>query len=290
MILTPTQIVVMGTGTVLLALWITLFVTGRRHAHLFEGLDPKAYPFRELYPIGYELLERVGYGYRTRPDVQLRQLMEIIFGARYAEFYLRTVRAQQVVTALTGTIVAIGIYGLTNDVQILGLLLVCAFLAAYYFSERLKTQVRERNAEMIRDFSEVVSTLALLTSAGLILREAWFQTSRGGDSAIYAEMRRSVEQMENGESDIVAIQEFGARSTLPEVKKLAALLVQSIQRGGADLPAMLTLQSSDAWQAKKQIVQRQSNKAGTKLLMPMMLMFGGILLMVLVPMFTGIGF
>lgn len=288
--LTATQIGVMGVGTLLLALWITLFVTGRRHAQLFATLDNQEYPFKDLYPIGFELLERVGYGYRTRADVQLRQLMEIIFGVRYAEFYLRTVRAQQVVTALTGTIVAIGIYGLTDDVQILGLLLVCAFLAAYYFSERLKTQVRERNSEMIRDFSEVVSTLALLTSAGLILREAWFQTSRGGDSAIYAEMRRSVEQMENGESDAVAIQEFGARSTLPAVKKLAALLVQSIQRGGADLPAMLTQQSSEAWQAKKHIVQRQSNKAGTKLLLPMMLMFGGILLMVLVPMFTGVGF
>lgn len=288
--LTAAQIVIMGTGTVLLGAWIALFVRGRRHAALFETLDPKAYPFKELYPIGFELLERVGYGYRTRADVQLRQLMEIIFGARYSEFYLRTVRAQQVVTALTGTIAAIGVYGLTNDVQILALMLVCALLAAYYFSERLKTQVRERNAEMVRDFSEVVSTLALLTSAGMILREAWLQTSRGGDSAIYREMRRSVEQMENGESDVVAIQDFGTRSTLPQVKKLAALLIQSIQRGGADLPAMLTQQSSEAWQAKKQIVQRQSNKAGTKLLAPMMLMFGGILLMVLVPMFTGVGF
>ncbi|WP_098457581.1 hypothetical protein [Flavimobilis soli] len=37
------------------------------------------------------------------------------------------------------------------------------------------------------------------------------------------------------------------------------------------------------------IVQRQSNKAGAKLLMPMLLMFAGILILVIVPMFVSMG-
>lgn len=287
--LTPLQITLMSTGTLLLLVWVVLLVRGRAHAALFTGLDAKDFPLRELYPIGYELLERSGYSFRTRSDLKLRQLMDIVYGVRYSEFYVRTIRAQQVSLALTGAIVAFALYGFTDDVRLLALALVTALAISSYYAEQIKTRVRNRNESMMRDFCEVISTLALLTNAGMILREAWAMTARGGSTAIYDEMRRSVERMENGATDVDAIQEFGTRSMLPEVKKVCALLVQSIHRGGADLPAMLTLQSAEAWQAKKQIVLRQSNKAGTKLLLPMMLMFAGILLMVIVPMFSSVG-
>ena len=39
----------------------------------------------------------------------------------------------------------------------------------------------------------------------------------------------------------------------------------------------------------RKIVQRQSNKAGAKLLMPMLLMFAGILILVIVPMVVSMG-
>lgn len=287
--LTTTQIVLMTIGTLLLATWVVLLVRGRRHDEIFANLDRSAFPLSDLYSLGYEGLHLAGYSFQTRKDLQLRQLLDITFGQRYSEFYLRALRSQQLAFGLTGTVAAFGVYGLTNSVEILLLTIVVAGLLAFYMTERIKSQVRTRNAEMMRDFCEVVSTLALLTNAGMILREAWAMTARGGTTAIYDEMRRSVDRMENGATDVDAIQEFGARSMLPEVKKACALLVQSIHRGGADLPAMLTVLSSEAWQAKKQIVLRQSNKAGTKLLLPMMLMFAGILLMVVVPMFSSVG-
>ncbi|MBD9698779.1 type II secretion system F family protein [Flavimobilis sp. GY10621] len=286
---TVTQVVLMGVGTVLLGTWIVLLVRGRQHDAIFANLDRSAFPLSDLYALGYEGLLLSGYSFQTSQDVKLRQLLDITFGQRYSEFYLRVLRSQQAAIGLTGTIAAFGAYGLTNSLEILGLAIVVACLLAFYMTERIKTQVRTRNAEMMRDFCEVISTLALLTNAGMILREAWAMTARGGSTAIYDEMRRSVERMENGATDVDAIQEFGTRSMLPEVKKVCALLVQSIHRGGADLPAMLTLQSAEAWQVKKQIVLRQSNKAGTKLLLPMMLMFAGILLMVIVPMFSSVG-
>lgn len=287
--LTPSQIALMSFATLLLALWIVLYVRGRKFSHLFAGITEKDFPLRDLYHVGYAGLDLVKYSFRSSGDVRLRSLMEIIFTRHYAEFYLRTVRAQQVTVGLTCTIVSLGIYGLTGSTELLLMLLVVTALGVYYSVDRVKTLVRRRNEELLRGFCDVVSMLALLTNASMILRDAWRQTSLAGDSVIYQEMRRSVEKIENGMPDSEAIMEFGTRAMLPEVKKFTSLLTQAMQRGGGELPAVLTAQSSEAWHLKKQIVQRQSNKAGAKLLMPMLLMFAGILILVIVPMFVSMG-
>lgn len=289
MIFSIGQMVVMTIGTLLLAGWIYLFLAGRKYASLFETLDEKEFPLRELYPIGYVLLEKTKYTFRSRSDLQLRQLMDVLFSRQYADYYMRTVRSQQVAIGLTLTVLSFGIYGLTNSPTLLVLTLLVAALAVYYFADQVKTRVRRRNDELVRDFCEVVSVLALLTNAGMILREAWEQTSHGGTSVIYKEMQFSVEQIQNGMSEADAIQAFGTRSMLPEIKKFTAILVQSIKKGGGDLPSILTAQSTESWHLKKQTVQAQGNKAGSKLLLPMLLMFAGILMIVIVPMFLSMG-
>ena len=289
MSLQPTQIVLMSIGTALLGVWIVFFVRGRKDAHLFAGLEEKEYPLKDLYGLGYSLLATTKSSFRTRSDVQLRQFLEVLFTRQYAEFYMRAIRSQQVTIALTLAVLSFGLYGLTSSAMLLLLMLVASALAAYYFHDQVKTRVRRRSEEMVRDFCDVVSTLALLTNAGMILRDAWVETSLAGDTVIYQEMQLSVEKIQNGVPEIDAIQTFGARSLLREVKKFTSLLVQSIQRGGTDLPTMLTAQSSESWHLKTQLVKRESSKAATKLLMPMMLMFGGILVMVVVPMFLSLG-
>lgn len=289
MTIQTSQAVLMSVGTVLLAVWIVFFVRGRKDAPLFASLDEKEYPLKELYGIGYSILATTRYSFRTRSDVKLRQFMEVLFTRQFAEFYMRAIRAQQVTVGLTLAVASFGLYGLSGSVALLFLMLVASGLAAYYFHDQVKTRVRRRSEEMVRDFCDVVSTLALLTNAGMILREAWVETSLAGDTVIYQEMQLSVERIQNGVPEIDAIQTFGARSLLPEVKKFTSLLVQGIQRGGTDLPAMLTAQSSESWHLKTQLVKRESSKAATKLLMPMMLMFGGILVMVVVPMFLSLG-
>jgi tight adherence protein C len=52
---------------------------------------------------------------------------------------------------------------------------------------------------------------------------------------------------------------------------------------------MLQDQSKEVWSAKKHSVKRQGEKAASKLLIPIMLMFIGILIMVIVPIFTNMG-
>ena len=53
-------------------------------------------------------------------------------------------------------------------------------------------KIEARSAALLGDFSEVVSKLALLTNAGMILREAWELTANAGEGIFYEEMQTAV--------------------------------------------------------------------------------------------------
>ena len=142
---------------------------------------------------------------------------------------------------------------------------------------------------MLHDFSEVVSKLALLTNAGMILREAWEEVAFAGDSTIYVEMQTAVNEMNNGVAEIDAIYNFGTRCIIPEIKKFTSTIIQGVTKGNSELTAMLQEQSREVWQLKKQIVRREGEKAASKLLIPISIMFIGILIMIIVPIFTNLG-
>jgi tight adherence protein C len=123
----------------------------------------------------------------------------------------------------------------------------------------------------------------------MILREAWEETACTGGTALYAEMQRTVDGMRNGEAEVDALFGFGERCMLPEVKRFASTLVQGLVKGNSELCHMLKEQSREVWAAKKQNVRRQGEKAASKLLIPISILFVGILIMILVPILAAIG-
>ena len=123
----------------------------------------------------------------------------------------------------------------------------------------------------------------------MIMREAWEEVAYTGDTALYKEMQRAVDEMKNGFSEIDALSNFGSRCILPEIKKFTSTITQGLVKGNRELVFMLQDQSKEVWSAKKHSVKRQGEKAASKLLIPIMLMFIGILIMVIVPIFTNMG-
>lgn len=162
-------------------------------------------------------------------------------------------------------------------------------LAYYYLGTVAEKKIEKRSEEMMSDFSNVVSKLALLTNAGMIMKEAWEEVAYTGDSALYKEMQLTVTEMKNGVSELDALYRFGIRCVVPEIKKFTSTIVQGIIKGNSELTYMLQEQSAEVWAQKKQDVKRQGEKAASKLTVPIMMMFIGILIMILIPIFTNLG-
>lgn len=60
-------------------------------------------------------------------------------------------------------------------------------------------------------------------------------------------------------------------------------------KGNSELSSMLQAQSAEVWNLRKQNVRRQGEKAASKLMIPIFMMFFGILIMVIIPIFSNIG-
>ena len=281
--------IIMAAGAFSFVIWLVFFFAGLKYNSLFESLDEKEFPLKEIYGLGYGILEIAKYGYKSKGDRRLRQQLEILYGKKYSEYYLRVTHSQQITLSATLFVAAFAFYGLTTEVAAMLVVLVFAVLAYYYYGTLAGKKIEKRSEELLRDFSEVVSKLALLTNAGMILREAWSEIAFEGKGTIYDEMQLAVTEMNNGVSETDAIYSFGTRCVIPEIKKFTSTIVQGITKGNSELVSMLQEQSKEVWQMKKQLVRREGEKAASKLLIPICVMFIGILIMILVPIFTNLG-
>ncbi len=289
MSLTLLDIIIMALGVVSLVMWMFLYFKGVSKASLFEPLSEKEYPLKEVYFVGYAVTEIINYQYKSKNDRKLRRDIEVLYGAKYADYYLRVIYSQKITFAVTIFVLSFALYGLADGIVGLFAGFFFAGIAYYYFGTTTQNRILKRSEEMLSDFSEVISKLALLTNAGMILREAWEEIAYTGDSALYLEMQKAVDEMNNGVAEIDAVFNFGKRCIIPEIKKFASTIVQGIVKGNSELSIMLMEQSKEVWAAKKQNVRRQGEKAASKLLIPICIMFVGILIMILVPIFANLG-
>jgi tight adherence protein C len=287
--LTITNLIVFGIGGLLLILWLILYVKGYKNANLFATLTEKEYPLKEIYFVGYALTETINYQYKTKGDHKLRKEISVLYGDKYADFYIRVIYAQKITMSLSIAVLAFVFYGLANEIAALVVLLGFSGLAYYYFGVTTEKKILKRSEEMLRDFSEVISKLALLTNAGMILREAWEEVAYTGNTSLYTEMQKTVDEMNNGISEVDALFRFGIRCIIPEIKKFTSTIVQGLIKGNAELTYMLKEQSKEVWAAKKTSIKRQGEKAASKLLIPILIMFIGILIMIIVPIFANLG-
>ena len=107
--------IVFGIGGVILCAWLFFFVKGMKYARLFEILEENDYPFKEIYFVGYAVMETLHYQYKSKQDRRVRKELSILYGEKYAEYYLRVVYAQKVTMAFTLLAIAVPVYGFAND-------------------------------------------------------------------------------------------------------------------------------------------------------------------------------
>lgn len=153
--------------------------------------------------------------------------------------------------------------------------------------------VEKRKEEMKADYPEIVSKLALYIGAGMTVQNAWKRVAMEYSRTTvvrqrkyaYEEMLLAVRELESGISWTEVFERFGRRCAIPEYTKLVTLLSQNMRKGNANLSAALQEESRNAFEERKHEVRKQGEKAGTKLLLPMMLLLLMIMVMVMVPAF-----
>lgn len=289
MFLSLSSLIIMSVGTVIGIVFIILVLAGKKYDAYIEPLTDNEYPLNQLYGVGFLILDITKHNFASKAERKRRQQIALIYGEKHAEYYLRVNAAERITLAFALMVVGFALYGITVDLLILGVFAMFAFVAYYYVSTLPEEKLKKKTEQIINDFADVVSKLALLVNAGMIMKEAWTKVAYTGDSELYQEMQRVVVSMENGVSEIDAYTDFGTRCSAPEIKKFTSTIIQGLVKGNRELVEMIKQQSREIWDGKRHRVKQQGEKAASKLLIPICIMFVGILIMIIIPIFANLG-
>ncbi len=283
------RIFLLALGTFFALVFIVKLKKGKKYEQYVNVLDESAFPLHDLYVAGYALSESKMFSLRGSLAKNLKQEATILYEQQYSDYYASVAWAQALTFSIilpAFTFLLAGImYSMAGLLILFGIFLTV--LTIVYSLQNMKNELSKRTEECSQELPEVVSTLAVLVNSGMVLREAWKLISETNTGAFYDLMKKSVVDMNNGLSDADAIFLFGKRSNSVEIKKFTTALIQSLEKGGAELSVFLANQSSELWQAKRQKMLQMGEKAATKLLMPIVLIFVGILIIVLTAAFAG---
>lgn len=167
------------------------------------------------------------------------------------------------------------------------LLIILSFCKDYDVHE----MVKKRQEELEYDYPEVVNKLALYIGAGMTVPNAWnrvtkeYQSRKKTKRYVYEEMIYASREIDNGISFERALEGFGRRCQSAKYVKLVTLLSQYMKKGSAQIGTLLRQESREAMEERKTIIRKKGEKAGTKLLLPMMLLLGIVMILVVAPAF-----
>lgn len=283
------SLVIMGIGTLVTIFFLIMLLTSGKYDMYLETLDSKEYPFFQLYGVGFRINDLIRMDFSRKSERKRRQYLALLKGDQLAEYYLRVNAAERTTFASLCIVASFILYGISQEIMILVILIGFGAIAYYYVSTIPEETVKKRTGAILDEFADVVSKLALLVNAGMILKEAWEMIAYSGEGELYDEMRLVCENINNGMSEIDAYTEFGTRCTAPEIKKFTSTIIQGVVKGNRELVEMIKMQSREMWNSKQHRVRQQGEKAASKLLIPTCIMFVGVLIMIIVPIFANLG-
>lgn len=172
--------------------------------------------------------------------------------------------------------------------SILGAAVVCLLK-----NRDLQREVQKRNAVLAAEYPAIISRLTLYLGAGMNINGAWAKTAALGSkreevNPVYREMLLTCREIDGGVSEAEGYERFGKRIHQQRYIRLTTLLVQNLKKGNAALLLQLRQEAFLALEEHDAEVRKAGEETGTKLLFPMLLLMGMVMVLIMVPAFFSI--
>lgn len=277
------RVLALAIASLLILVLFICLAKGKKYTAMVENLDHSDYFLKDFYVIGFVMNDTKLFKLRGKLGKELKKNAKLLWNNIYAEYYSNLAWAQFLSLSLLVLSIGFVISGLFSGMASLIVIFISLLFVAAIWNisiTKMKEIVVKRREECEYEFPNMVSKLSLLINSGMVLREAWYLVAYGKNGALYDLMKKSCECMDNGDSDIVAINKFGILTDSVEIKKFTSALIQGIEKGNSELADFLMLQVSELWAHKRQIVLQKGEVAAGKLIIPLGLMFGGIIMII----------
>lgn len=201
-----------------------------------------------------------------------RQLMRAGY---YRSSAARTFHVLRMISAVGGAIAALGLAVASgrSGVMVIMALAAGAGIGAFIPSFYLGRKARKRQRAIASQLSDVLDLLVVCVEAGLGLSEAikvvGAEAERHGQ-AIGTELALVSGELTAGSSLGQALRQFADRTAVPDVKPLAATLIQSEQIGAQIGPSLRSI-SDSLRSARKLRAEEAAQKTTVKIMFPLVL-------------------
>ena len=175
------------------------------------------------------------------------------------------------------------------------LLMLIAAVAVFLARDgEVKRQMEARELQMLADYPQFVTQLVLYLGAGMSVRGiikklgADYAKKRGTTQTrfLQEELLRMTYHLESGVAEASAYEQFSIRCGIRQYTRLCTLLTQNLRKGSNDLLRVLEEESRKAFSERIDLARKRGEEAGTKLLVPMMLLLGIVMIIIMIPAYT----
>ena len=279
---------------------ICYFKSKGQYDEYIEYVDKDEYGLKDFIPIGLLLYEAepeqrfMPIQVKTilsRHRNQVHQKILELRGPRDVEFY-RYIHngyrlAVGVIAAAGASLIGmiLTVQGSSDGLILTAAAAVALFALPFLIDASLNGEIEKRRLSIQMEFPEFVNKLTLLVNAGMTISKAWEKiiSENKRDHILYDEMQYALAEIRAGKPEGVAYEEFARRCHVKEVTKFVSVIVMNLKRGGAEVVPVLRQQGNECWEMRKNAARQMGEQASTKILIPMMIMFMGIVLIVATP-------
>lgn len=188
-----------------------------------------------------------------------------------------------------------------------------AVITVFWAGEEEKKKAQQKKEEFEKAYPKLAVRMAMLSDTGLTVSGALKRiTGEYGrqqerqrqqekkqkkrqkkqqimQQPLYEELIITCREMESGVYEKAAYQNLARRCAVPCMTRFSALLVQYVQSGASGLKRALKEEAERALKEKRERVRKKGEEAGTKLLIPMMLMLVLVMVIIMIPAITSFG-
>lgn len=175
------------------------------------------------------------------------------------------------------------------------LFLMILSIPAVYFGKDLEVhrKAAQRREQMEMDYPELLWNMTILLGAGMTIRAVFYKLAASYEKKenrrrkryVYEEICYTCREMQSGVPEAQAYERFGKRCALQSYIKLGSLLAQNMKKGSGGLARLLGTEAALSLEEQKRLARKQGENAQTKMLFPMVLMLGIVMMMLMIPAF-----
>jgi len=209
----------------------------------------------------------------------------------YCLTYFISVVKRVIFGNLVGTIIAIKYHvnGKSN-IGIVAYILIMALVITilYIYIDKMK-ELKKKRVNMINDeLPKLVLKLIMLCNSGMSLNDAFFKAVDNNFNFFYQNMKIVYSAMEDGETYLSAANQIISRYKVKDLSIFFRMLTQAQKQGSYNYLTQLEKLRVNLAYKRINKAKNKSSVTDAKLLLPLSLIFVGIMIIIIVPIFMSI--